>query len=234
MKPSLTALVAAVLFASSARADQPIVLFDGKHLDGWEFLQNGWVIDQAGSMTCRMEEIKLKNGKVRMRGMGYIWTRENYGDFVLDLSYKLSAGANSGVFYRTDPEDPVQGGFEIQLLDNNRFQKAKGKMDGKKLNGAFYDCQAAQSDPARPIGQWNQLTLTCNGPIVQLDINGVRVGEMNIDRWDTPNKNPDGSANKFRTALKDLPHTGRIGFQNHGQVVWFKDVSIRKLPSREK
>ena len=85
-------------------------------------------------------------------------------------------------------------------------------------------------DPAKPTGQWNTLTLTCNGPIIQLDINGIRVGQIDIDRWDTPGKNPDGSANKFKTALKDLPRTGRIGFQNHGQVVWIKDVTIRQLP----
>ncbi len=230
MKPSLAATLTAVLFASQTFAQDAVPLFDGKHLDHWEFREGGWVIDKDGSMTCRMEEVKRKNGTIQKRGMGYIWTRQNYENFVLNLSYKLSEAANSGVFYRTDPENPVQGGFEIQLMDDVGFQEAKGKKDGKHLNGAFYDCQAAESDPAKPVGQWNKLTLTCDGPIVQLDINGVRVGEINIDRWETPKKNPDGSANKFKTALKELPRSGRIGFQNHGQVVWFKDVSIRRLP----
>jgi hypothetical protein len=58
-------------------------------------------------------------------------------------------------------------------------------------------------------------------------INHVLVVDVNVNDWESPGKNPDGSSNKFKTALKDLPRTGRIGFQNHGQVVWFKDVSVR-------
>lgn len=225
-----TFVVVTLCLAIGAYADNPAILFDGKHLDHWEFRAGGWVIDDAGAMTCRMETVQQKDGKKRVKGMGYIWTRHNYENFVLTLSYKLSDGANSGVFYRTDPENPVQGGFEIQLLDDAGFQKVKGKKDAKNLNGAIYDCQGPSANPAKPVGQWNTLQLICKGPQIQLDINGLRVNEVNIDRWDTPNKNPDGSANKFKTALKDLPRTGRIGFQNHGQVVWFKDVAIHKLP----
>ena len=100
-------------------------LFDGSSLEHWQFAENAWYIDEDGSMTCRMKEEKLKNGQVRKRGMGYAWTAEKYEDFELELSYKLSAGANSGVFFRTDKDNPVQGGFEIQLLDDDGFQKLK-------------------------------------------------------------------------------------------------------------
>ncbi len=230
MKPFLILAVLAATCSTNVLAEPPTVLFDGSSLASWEFRPGGWVIDDEGAMKCRMEEVKQPNGKPRIKSMGYIWTKASYEDFTLTLSYQLSAGANSGVFYRTDPENPVQGGFEIQLLDNEGFQKVKGKKDAKNLNGAFYDCQGPKTDPAKPVGQWNQLTLTCQGPHIQLDINGVRVNEMNIDDWDTPNKNPDGSANKFKTALNKLPRSGRIGFQNHGQVVRIKEVTIRKLP----
>ncbi len=74
-------------------------------------------------MVCRMEELKDKKGNKRLRGMGYIWTRAEYDDFDLTLSYKLSPGANSGVFCRTNKDNPVQEGFEIQLMDNEGFQK---------------------------------------------------------------------------------------------------------------
>ena len=53
--------------------------------------------------------------------------------------------------------------------------------------------------------------------------------KSNSDEWTTANENPDGTPNKFKTALKDLPRTGRVGFQNHGQVVWIKEVKIRDL-----
>jgi hypothetical protein len=204
-------------------------LYDGKGLDAWEFRKGGWAIDTDGSMTCRMEQVKLKDGKTRTRGMGYIWSRKTYGDFELRLSYKLSEGANSGVFYRCDKKDPVQRGLEIQLMDNEGFQKTHGKRDPRKRNGSFFDAKAPSSDPSKPIGEWNTLCLICKGPSVRLSINDIQVFDVNIDDWDTPGKNPDGTTNKFKKALKDFPRKGLIGFQNHGQQVWFKDVRIRTL-----
>ena len=122
----------------------------------------------------------------------------------------------------------MQGGFEVQLVDSKGFQKVKGKKDPRNLNGAFYDCQPATSDPQKPIGEWNEFRLNCEGTQLTIEINNVIVNQADISRWDTPNKNPDGSANKFKTALNRLPRTGRIGFQNHGQVVWFKDIRIQE------
>ena len=99
------------------------VLFDGKNLNHFEFEKGAWEIEKDGSVVCRMQEQKDKKGQVRLRGMGYLWTKNEFSDFELSLSYKLSPGANSGVFYRTDKNNPVQGGFELQLMDNEGFQK---------------------------------------------------------------------------------------------------------------
>ncbi|MGB0580728.1 MAG: 3-keto-disaccharide hydrolase [Limisphaerales bacterium] len=228
MKKILT-LTGFVLSLTLLQAGSREVLFDGSNLDAWEYREGGWVLAKDGSLTCKMEKVKAKNGKVRVRGMGYIWTKKEYGDFELSLSYKLSEGANSGVFYRTDKDNPVNGGFEIQLMDNEGFQKTHGKKDAKKLNGSFYEGKAPSSNPANPVGEWNTFKLTCKGPRIRLAINGVQIIDVNVDDWDKAGMNPDGTKNKFKTALKDLPRTGRIGLQNHGQVVWFKDVVIKKL-----
>ena len=213
----------------SIPAGQRQILFNGSNLSAWEYRPGSWVLDTDGSLTCKMEKVKDKKGRTRVRGMGYIWTKKEFSDFELKLSYKLSEGANSGVFYRTDKDDPVQGGFEIQLMDNEGFQKTHGKKDGKKLNGSFYDAKAPSSDPAKPVGEWNTFKLTCKGPRIRLSINGVEVFSVNVDDWDQAGMNPDGTKNKFKTALKELPRKGRIGLQNHGQVVWFKDIAIKPL-----
>ena len=206
-----------------------VVLFDGKNFDYWEMEEEGgWVIESDGSMTCLMKEVERK-GKKRTVGRGYLWSKREYGNFELTLSYKLSEGANSGVFYRTNIKDPVQGGFELQLMDNEGFQKTHGKKDERKLNGSFYDCQAPASDPQNPIGQWNDLTIRCQGPRIQFTINGVQVIDVDVNNWPEAGKNPDGTTNKFKTAMKDKPRIGHIGLQNHGQPVWFRNVSIREL-----
>lgn len=229
MKPIALILFACASLTLSAYSDE--VLFDGKNLKHFEFPEGAWEIEKDGSMVCRMEEQKDKKGNLRLRGKGYIWTKKEFGDFELTLSYKLSPGANSGVFYRTDPTNPVQGGFELQLMDNEGFQKkANRKLPPRKLNGSFYDCLAPAKDFSKPVGQWNKLVLRCDGPVITCHLNGGQCFSVKVDDWDTPGKNPDGSENKFKRALKDLPRTGHIGFQNHGQVVWFKEVVIRPLP----
>ena len=60
-------------------------------------------------------------------------------------------------------------------------------------------------------------------------MNGKKVIDVNIDDWKEPNKNPDGSKNKFKIALKDLPKNGHFGLQYHGQPVWFRSIKINSL-----
>ena len=204
------------------------ILFEGGSLEAFEYIPKSWEIDKDGSVVCRMQKTKDKNGKERIRGMGYLWTKEEFSDFELSLEYKLSPGANSGIFYRTDKDNPVQGGFEIQLMDNEGFQKKFNKaLPPRKLNASFYDGVAPKGDYSKPVGQWNRCKLVCKGPEVSFRLNGKLAFEINLDDWKDAGKNPDGSENKFKTALKDLPRKGRIGFQNHGQVVWYKNISIK-------
>ncbi|MCB1205499.1 MAG: DUF1080 domain-containing protein [Verrucomicrobiae bacterium] len=205
------------------------VLFDGTGLDAWEFAPGAWEIEEDGSLVCRMETSEGDDGTVKTRSMGYIWTKEDYGNFELTLSYKISEGANSGVFYRVDKKDPVHLGFEVQLMDDEGYQKTHGKLDARKLNGSFYEGKAPEAAPAKPPGQWNTFVLRCEGSRQTCLINGVQVFSVDIDEWTEVGKNPDGTPNKFKVAIKDKPRQGRIGLQNHGQVVWFRDIRVKSL-----
>jgi hypothetical protein len=52
---------------------------------------------------------------------------------------------------------------------------------------------------------------------------------MNLDQWTEPNKNPDGSKNKFPRALKDFARKGYLGLQDHGRPVWYRNIKIKQL-----
>jgi hypothetical protein len=60
-------------------------------------------------------------------------------------------------------------------------------------------------------------------------LNGEQIIDMNLDLWKEAGKNPDGTKNKFKTAYKDMPREGHIGFQDHGQELWFRNLRIKKL-----
>lgn len=189
------------------------VLFDGKNLDQLQLTQeDGWKIVKN---TLEPNPIRKDN---------YVWTKETFEDFVLTVDFKMSKGCNSGVFFRTDPANPVQGGFEIQVFDSH------GKPTVEKHDcGALYDAVAPSKNTAKPAGEWNKLRIRCKGPQVIVFLNGEQVVKANLDDWKTANKNPDGTDNKFKTALKDLPRTGHIGLQYHGHPVWFRNMKIKGL-----
>ena len=153
---------------------------------------------------------------------GILWTKGKFGDFEVTLEYKTSEKANSGLFFRTDPRNPVQGGFEIQIA-------SPGLYSGKHVLGSLYDAKEASVSAGKPDGEWNVMTLTCKGPSIKATVNGQTTVDVNIDQWTEPQKNPDGTKNKFKTPLKDMPRVGHLGLQYHGQPVWFRKFEIKPL-----
>lgn len=225
LAPVVAALVAAVNMAlaadpapatpapaAPAASEGWKTLFDGTGLDAWQCKAGGWTAEPDGVLAMQT-------------GGGYIWTRERFGDFVLDLEFKLDKGTNSGVFIRTDKTgDPVQTGIEIQLLDS--FGKAKAE---KHDCGAVYDCLAPSANAVKAPGEWNHMVITAQGNRLQIVLNDQAVIDADLNQWTQAHKNPDGSGNKFNTAYKDMPKSGAIGFQDHGKPIWFRHIRIRPL-----
>ncbi|MBT5706964.1 MAG: DUF1080 domain-containing protein, partial [Verrucomicrobia bacterium] len=149
---------------------------------------------------------------------------DTYGDFELSAEFKMGEGCNSGIFFRTNPENPVQGGFEIQVFDSFGRDKI-----GTHDSGALYDALIPRINAAKPAGEWNRCVIRAVGPMVWVSLNGEEVIEADLDDWIQGNKNPDGSRNKFKTALRDLPRVGHIGLQDHGKPVWFRNIRVERF-----
>lgn len=176
-----------------------------------------WKVQKAGAWVVEDGVLTTSD-----KPGGYIWSKKKFEDFEVSVDYKTSERCNSGVFFRTDPKNAVQGGFEIQIASH-------GLYSGKHVVGSLYDAKAPSAAAGKPDGEWNTMVLTCKGPSIKVVLNGKTVLEANIDDWDTANKNPDGSKNKFKTALKDLPRNGHLGLQYHGHPVWFRNISVKNL-----
>ncbi len=183
-------------------------LFNGKDLAGWTLKEGSWVVEEGGVLA--------------RRGGGNVWTAEQFDDFVLDLEFKIVKGSNSGVFFRTgNTRDEVQTGIELQVYDT------VGKAPTRNSCGAVYDCVAPSRNVEKPVGEWNRVVLTCRGPKITVVMNGEPIIDMDLDRWTQARRNPDGTPNKFRTAYKDMPRRGFIGFQDHGNAVWYRNIRIK-------
>jgi type 1 glutamine amidotransferase len=191
-------------------SDEWLPLFNGRDLTGWLAKEGSWVVE---------------DGVLARRGGGDIWTRSVFGDFELELEFKLAEKTNSGIFFRTgDIRDPVQTGIELQVLDS----WGKESPDAHDC-GAIYDCLAPRKNAVRKPGEWNQVRLTCRGRQIRVVLNDEPIIDMDLDRWTQAGRNPDGTPNKFRAAYRYMPRVGRIGFQDHGSPVWYRNVRIRVL-----
>ncbi|HOX38164.1 MAG TPA: DUF1080 domain-containing protein [Candidatus Brocadiia bacterium] len=190
--------------------------------EGWRYLLKG---RELGRWDCKKGQWIIQDGVLARKGGGYIWTKDRFGDFVLELDFKISKGGNSGIFFRTDRTgDPVSTGIEIQVFDSYGKEKVE-----KHDCGAIYDCLAPSKNACKPTDEWNHCVLTCKGPSVKVELNGEQIIDMNLDDWKEAHKNPDGTDNKFPIAYKDMKREGHIGFQDHGNDVWFKNIRIREL-----
>ena len=186
---------------------------------GWKNL----VESDLSNCTFKEGSWTMEDGTLAWKGGGYIWTKERYGDFILDLEYRVSKGANSGVFFRTaDLKDIVHTGIEVQIHETT---------DGTKRGqcGAIYDCLSPSKNVAKKAGEWNHYTITCKANKIYVVHNGEQIIDMDLNLWTEPHKNPDGTRNKFKTAYKDMAREGHIGFQDHGQPVWFRNLKIKSL-----
>ncbi len=189
-------------------------LFDGNSLDGWAATGNpaGWTVDQ-GCIFCTAE-----NGEY------LYYTNDQFRNFELSLEFKHPPGANSGVFFRwTDLDDPVQTGIEIQILDTHGREPAT-----TKCCGAVYDVQAPTHNACKPAGEWNHMILYAVDYIIRVTLNGEQVTDMDLSRWTTPSRNPDGASNKFNRAYREMTETGYIGLQDHNSQIWFRNMEIVK------
>lgn len=228
-KPEKTATTA----NDSSEVKEPnqdwIPLFDGKTTAGWHTYGKN-TIGKAWKMENGILHLDAsqKNDWQTANG-GDIVTDEEYENFDLQLEWKISEKGNSGILFYV-MEDAAKyeyawyTGPEMQVADN------AGNEDGKivkHMAGDLYDLIAVSGETVNPAGEWNQVRIVSNKGNLDLYMNGKQV--LTTTLWDDSWKNLINNS-KFKT-MPDFGtfKKGRIGLQDHGNDVWFRNVRIRKL-----
>ena len=198
------------------------LLFDGRTFDGW-MTSDG----KPSRRPIEQSAINPHRSGAYMMVHKRMWT-----DFRLKLDFKISPKCNSGIFFRTSTLKKLGGrdvgfnGLEIAIDDT--------RTAGYHDTGALYDLAKPTRNAMRPAGEWNQLELTCRGQLVRVVLNGTRVLETDLDRFDKKHTRPDGTRHKFPFAYKDHPRRGHIGLQDHGSDCWFKNIKLLDLSKRRR
>ena len=196
------------------------VLFDGKSVGKWR----GYKMNSFPDHSWRVEEGALKT--IAGAEGPDIVTKEKFENFELELEWKVSPGANSGIMYRVseDFDAPYETGPEMQVLDDDKH--ADGR-DPKTAAGALYALIAPKNKKLKPVGQWNKVRIVVQDNQVVHWLNGAKVVEFELGSAEL---NQLIAGSKF----KDMPRfakekTGYIDLQHHGDEVWYRKIRVRKL-----
>lgn len=206
----LLSLIALLLLAPAVGAE-PVKLFDGKTLAGWEGdTEKTWKVENGVIVAGSLDTVVPRNE--------FLCTTKTYENFELKVTFKLTgdrAKANAGIQFRTKriPKHHEVSGYQADM--------------GQDYWGALYDESRRNKVLAKPEKKvienlvkhddWNEYTIRCEGPRVRLWLNGT----LTVDY-----KEEDAKVEK----------SGIIGLQIHGGAkakVYYKSVVIEELPAKK-
>ena len=194
------------------------VLFDGKSLDAWrgyksDTVPQGWKINDG---------VLTKDGRP-----ADLISRDEFGDFELELEWKIAPGGNSGIFYRGSEEyDHIYcSAPEYQLLDD---EKAEDNETRLTCAGAAYAIYPSPSGHLKPVGEFNATRIVARGAHVEHWLNGFKLLEYEL--W-----SPDWEAKVKASKFAPYAHFGRakrghFGIQgDHEGDLAFRNIRVREL-----
>lgn len=207
---SLLALAACTLTLAAADSAGFKSVFNGKDFEGWAGpVENYEVVDGA---------IQCKKGKG-----GTIHTKEEYGDFVVRLEFRVPPGGNNGlaIRYPGKGDTAYVGMCELQVLDDTAEKYAK--LDPRQYHGSAYGMVAAKRGAQKPVGEWNQQEVTVKGSTIKVVLNDEVILDADLGKED-PEKFMGKSKHPGLALTK-----GFFGFAGHGDAVAFRNISIKRL-----
>jgi len=217
------------------------VLFDGKTFFGWRGYDKDtvpcmWVIENGA-----LKIIGTGTGEAQSIKGGDLIFAHKFKNFELKFDWKVDSASNSGVFYlaREIKGEPIwYSAPEYQILDNIGHPDAQLGINGNRQSASLYDMIPAVPQNAKPVGKWNEGgIMVFKGTVVHKQ-NGKNVLEYHL--W-TPKWNEMIANSKFKqggeyplafTLMTNVGGEGRegyIGFQDHGDNVWYKNIRIKIL-----
>ena len=181
-------------------------LFNGRDLAGWNY---------DGSGNWRVEK-----GLLFYDGLGWepmpdtistqnLRTEKEYGDFILQIDWKIAKDGNSGIVLRPDYEDY----HEFEEVQVEIWDRTSELYSSPLGSGGIVTYTVEERKPLRtadrPVGEWNHFEIRLENDKVTVHLNDQLV--------------LDGFAAQFNRSR------GPIVLEHHGPPLWFKNIYIKEL-----
>lgn len=200
------------------------MLFDGQTTEGWRNYQKDSVSD-----GWKVEDGELiRDGK----NAGDLITDEKYRYFELSLEYKISEGGNSGLMFHVTEDNPKpwHSGPEIQIQDNlagHDPQKAGWLYQLYQPTSPAWVDEEGVLDATHPAGEWNQLFVRISPANCEVTMNGQRYFTFKLGDANWKKRVEASKFAKFEQF--GAAGEGHICLQDHGNLVAFRNIKVRRL-----
>jgi hypothetical protein len=205
------------------------LLFDGKDYKGWHTyggkgVGSAWIVEQ-GAMKLNVPE---RAGNKAKNGGDLVIDEVINEDFEFKAEWKVSRYANSGIFFFVKEAPQYKNifdtGLELQVIDDKIYEGAK---ENTHRASDFFSVANARLREGNPEGEWNQIQFIVQKNKLTVYQNGFMVQEHDLG-------GADWKQRIANSKLKDAPiakgsFTGRIGLQDWGSTVWYRNLKFRKL-----
>ncbi len=177
----MAVLVTTIGTALGAADDNWVPLFNGKNLDNW--------VQKGGKAKYRIEDGAIVGSTVPNTGNSFLCTKKDYGDFVLELEFKVDPALNSGVQIRShcfDDKKTIEIDGKKKEIPAGRVHGYQVEIDpsARAFSGAIYDearrgrflQDLSKNEAARKAfkqNDWNKFKIECKGDSIKTWINGV-------------------------------------------------------------
>ena len=225
-----SALLLLTLPCSAPAAEEPLNMFNGTSLDGWDGDPRFWKVEEGTITGQTTAEVPTENNTF------LIWSLGEVDDFELTAEYKIDGG-NSGIQVRSFrlPDRPWGiGGYQADFEAGDRYS---GIFYGENFRGILADRgqQTKIGDDHKPTvtgktgeeaalqqvvkkGEWNEYRVVAKGFTLQNYINGQLTAEVT-----------DEDTQMRRRA-------GLLALQLHAgppMKVQFRNLKLKRLPLKD-
>lgn len=199
------ALAAVGVAAPHVRAQEFTPLFNGTDLSGW--VEMG----EPGSWAAAGGTLVLKNPR---NYPNWLRSEKEYENFVLKIDYRMAGWCETGIFLHAPLYgDLTQTGIRLHLRHDRT-------PEGSRSTGGIYDVTAPMTMANRPPGEWNNLEIRVEWPVLQVRMNDTLIQNLNMEQSE---------------ALRDRLRSGYIGLDdlNCGGIS-YRNIQIRELPGSDR
>lgn len=219
-------LIVLLATAASLLSEESTALFNGKDLTGWHV-----DVPKANKDPELKPSFIVRDGKLVSLGTprGHLITDKVYENYRLEVEYRFAGEpGNCGVLVHSSTPRALfkmfPASIEVQMHHENagdfwciaeniavpNMEKRRPKKDGQKWGGVQGDARRILNltdDSEKPVGEWNQMKIECQGNEVKVWVNGDLVNH-----------------GKNCTVSK-----GQIALQAEGSEVEFKTLKLTSL-----